>query len=174
MSFWAQWRMPAEYELLIGFYDLTGYQRYAEKTDAVELLGLMAGYFVLTGTILREAGGYLVKTMGDAGLAVFPAERTDAGVLAFREIRRQGNAWLTERGYPAHVYIKLHVGRVAVGRVGDIVDVYGKVVNTAAVLASKGLAMTPDVFRRLTPETRQLFKKHTPPISYIASEDFRP
>ena len=32
MSFWTQLRMPTERELLVGFYDLAGYMRHAEKT----------------------------------------------------------------------------------------------------------------------------------------------
>jgi hypothetical protein len=32
MSFWTQLRIPTERELLVGFYDLAGYMRHAEKT----------------------------------------------------------------------------------------------------------------------------------------------
>jgi hypothetical protein len=56
----------------------------------------------------------------------------------------------------------------------EIVDVYGKTVNVAAALPSSGLAITPAVFRSLQAETRKLFKKHTPPISYIDADDPRP
>jgi hypothetical protein len=31
--------------------------------------------------------------------------------------------------------------------------------------------MTPPAFRALSPETRKMFKKHTPPVTYIALED---
>jgi hypothetical protein len=40
-------------------------------------------------------------------------------------------------------------------------------VNIAATLKSNDLAITPQLFRRLNPDTRKLFKKHTPPITYI-------
>jgi hypothetical protein len=35
------------------------------------------------------------------------------------------------------------------------------------LLKTQGFAITPEVFRKLTPETRKLFKKHTPPVTYI-------
>jgi class 3 adenylate cyclase len=178
MFFWTELRVPTEHELLIGFYDLTGYMRYADKAEPRPLLDLMAGYFHLTGQILADAGGRLIKAMGDAGLAAFPAELVDAGVLAFQSLQRQGDAWLAGQGYKTHAVVKLHLGPVAIGMVGgpglEIVDVYGLTVNTAAQLPSTGLAMTPTVFRRLAPATRQLFKKHTPPVSYICVEDSRP
>jgi hypothetical protein len=121
-----------------------------------------------------DAGGRLFKTLGDAGLVAFPAELADAGVLALRAVQHEGDAWLARRGFKSRAIVKLHLGPVALGRVGspgeEALDIYGKTVNTAATIPSTGLAMTPAVFRRLSPETRQLFKKHTPPITYIDAE----
>ena len=178
MSYWTELRLPTERELLVGFYDLTGYTRYAEKTEAGEVLAAMTGYFALTGRILDDAGGRLIKTLGDAGLAAFPAELVDAGVAAFRAVQREGDEWLARHGYKSKAIAKLHLGPVAIGLVGapgrEVIDVYGRIVNAAATLPSTGLAITPAVFRRLAPATRELFKKHTPPISYIGVEDFRP
>ena len=178
MSHWSELRLPTECELLVGFYDLTGYMGYAERTEPRQLLNTMTGYFALSGSILRDAGGHLVKTMGDAGLAVFPAELVDAGVMAFQAVRAAGDEWLGRQGYKTRAIVKLHLGPVALGRVGapgaEILDVYGKTVNIAATLSSTGLAMTPAVFRRLAPDTRKLFKKHTPPVTYIDVADLRP
>ena len=178
MSFWTDLRVPTEHELLVGFYDLTGYMRYADQVEPQDLLGTMAGYFALTGQIIADAGGRLIKTLGDAGLAAFPAELVDDGVLAFRAVQSDGDAWLAARGYRSRAIVKLHLGPVALGLVGgpgaEIIDVYGKTVNIAATIPSTGLAMTPSVFRRLAPAMRTLFKKHTPPVTYIDAEDARP
>ena len=78
MSFWTDLRVPTYHELLVGFYDLTGYTRYIEQTEPRQVLETMAGYFALTGQILGDAGGRLIKTIGDAGLAAFPIEAVDA------------------------------------------------------------------------------------------------
>ena len=51
MSFWTDLRLPAEHELLVGFYDLHGYMRYAEASEPRPLLDLMTGYFACTGQI---------------------------------------------------------------------------------------------------------------------------
>ena len=178
MSFWTELRMPTERELLVGFYDLAGYMRHAEKTEPQELLATMAGYFARTGQIVGDAGGRLIKTLGDAGLVAFPAEAVDAGVLALRSVQSTGREWLGQHGFKTSIIVKLHLGPVAIGRVGspgeEIIDVYGKTVNVAAALSSSGLAVTPAVFRSLQAETRKLFKKHTPPISYIDAADPRP
>jgi class 3 adenylate cyclase len=178
MSFWTDLRVPTEQELLIGFYDLRGYMRYAETAEPRQLLDIMSGYFAVTGQIIQDAGGRLIKTLGDAGLAAFPADLVDTAVGAFQSLQSQGRDWLAERNYKSHVIVKLHLGPVALGRVGgpgeEIIDVYGKTVNVAASLPNSGLAMTPAVFRSLQPDTRKLFKKHTPPITYIDAADPRP
>jgi class 3 adenylate cyclase len=138
----------------------------------------MAGYFARTGQIVGDAGGRLIRTLGDAGLVAFPADAADAGVLALRSVQSAGREWLGQRGFKTSIVVKLHLGPVAIGRVGspgeEIIDVYGKTVNVAAALSSSGLAVTPAVFRSLQAETRKLFKKHTPPISYIDAADPRP
>jgi len=178
MSFWTDLRLPCEQELLIGFYDLTGYRRQAEASEPMPLLDLMSGFFATTGRIVTDAGGRLIKTMGDAGLVAFPAALTDAGVRTLQAVQTEGRDWLAARGWRSRVVVKLHLGPVAVGRIGspgeEIIDVQGKTVNVAASLPSAGLAMSPAVFRSLEPQTRHLFKKHTPPVTYISVDDVRP
>ena len=178
MSFWTDLRLPAEHELLVGFYDLHGYMRYAEASEPRPLLDLMTGYFACTGKIVAGTGGRLIKTLGDAGLVAFPADHVDAAIQAMRALRMTGRDWLGQCGFKTDILIKLHIGPVAVGRVGspgeEIIDVYGRTVNIAAALPSTGLAVTPAVFRSLQADSRKLFKKHTPPITYIDAEDHRP
>jgi class 3 adenylate cyclase len=158
-------------DLLIGFYDITKYTQYCRAHDDEHILNLMQSYFTLTGDILVAANGLLVKTIGDAGLVAFQAEDCDQGVRAFLDVKREGDAWLTDNGMPGKAEVSLHVGPVACGMVGaaghERFDVYGKTVNTAATLESHGFAMSQQVFRKLKPETRKMFKKHTPPVSYI-------
>ena len=72
MSFWTDLRLPCEQELLIGFYDLKGYMRFAEASEPSHVLELMTGYFALTAKIVQGASGRLIKTMGDAGLVAAP------------------------------------------------------------------------------------------------------
>jgi hypothetical protein len=42
MSFWTELSVPTEKELLVGFYDLTGFGRYAAKTEPQHLLAIMS------------------------------------------------------------------------------------------------------------------------------------
>lgn len=97
----------------------------------------MEGYFDLTGGILKAAGGRLVKTIGDAGLGVFPADETGPGVDAFGRLKDDGDAWLLEHGVRCRAVVKVHVGTVVCGPVGPPgdkrFDIYGRTVNTASL-----------------------------------------
>ncbi len=136
---------PTELEVLVGFFDLTGFMRLAQKPELVELLQLMAGYFELSQDIIETGGGWLVKTIGDAGLAAFPAEWTDDGV---RTMLR-----LTAQDVRSEAVVKLHDGKVACGMVTGRRDIYGHTINLAAVMESTGFAMSSQTFRKLAPET---------------------
>jgi class 3 adenylate cyclase len=165
---------PTELEALVGFFDLTGFMRLAQKPEPVELLQLMVGYFELSQDIIGTGGGWLVKIIGDAGLAAFPAEETDTGVRTMLQLKEEGDAWLAGRGLRSEAVVKLHVGRVACGMVAGRRDIYGHAINLAAFMESTGFAMSSQTFRKLSPETRKLFKKHTPPVSYIPVEAAHP
>jgi class 3 adenylate cyclase len=82
---------------------------------------------------------------------------------------------MESRGIPCRHRIKAHFGAAVCGPIGTKTekrfDVYGQSVNTAATLKSNGMAISPQVFRKLDPETRKLFKKHTLPVTYIPVEE---
>ena len=136
---------PTELEVLVGFFDLNGFMRLAQKPELFELLQLMAGYFDLSQDIIETGGGWLVKTIGDAGLAAFPAEWTDDGV---RTMLR-----LTAQDVRSEAVVKFHDGKVACGMVAGRPDIYGHTINLAAVMESTEFAMSSQTFRKLAPET---------------------
>lgn len=90
-----------------------------------------------------------------------------------------GDAWLRDAGYGGHVRTVMHAGTAAVGRIGaegrEQLDVIGSDVNIVGAMRADGrFAVTPALFRKLSADKRKLFKKHTPPVSYIGLDDPRP
>ncbi len=175
MTTWFDLTQPTEMDLLVGTYDLTGYVKYCRTVPTRTVFELLAGYFDFTGGIIADAGGRFVKAIGDHGLTAFQAENADWGVQAHLDVQKRGNTWLKENDYPGHARIGLSLGSVTCGPLGAPgqahFDIIGSNVNIAITMDTEGFAMTPAVFRALEPETRKLFKKHTPPITYIAQTD---
>ncbi len=171
MEYFQKPAQTIEQEMLIAFFDLTGFARFSKKLSAKEVFNLMSNFYELVGDIVESAGGIVVKFIGDAGLLAFPATRIDEGVIALYDLKEKGDTWLSEKGFNSKNIIKAHFGSVVCGPIGTKsekrFDVFGQTVNTASVLKSNGLALSQQVFRKLKPNTRKLFKKHTPPITYI-------
>ena len=179
MSYWTELQLPTERELVIGFYDLRGYTQYCQATESARAFEVMAGYHHLVSDIIARHGGLLIKLIGDAGMFAFPSEAADDAIHAVQAYRCEGNAWLLDQDYRGRVRTVLHAGPVAIGRIDaqgrELIDVIGSTVNIAGAMRSEGeIAITPALFRKLSAETRTLFKKHTPPISYIGVDDLRP
>ena len=166
---------PTELDVLVAFTDLSNFARYAQSCSARDLFDTVSSYYEIVGELVADSGGKIVKFIGDTCLAVFPDDEVDRGVDALLAIKENGDAWLTQRNIPCRHAISAHFGRVVCGPVGTRsekrFDLFGETVNLAATLRSRGFAMTPQVFRKLQKEKRRLFKKHTPPTTYIPVGD---
>ncbi len=179
MSFWTSLAVPSEQELVVGLYDLTKYTVYCERCTSAQALDLVTRYHALAGRIIHGNGGLLIKAIGDAGLFAYPGAQADDAIAAVQQLRSEGDAWLTGEGFPGYARTVMHVGPLSVGLIGgpgrEQLDIIGRTVNIVGAMRTSGaFAITPELFRRLSPESRQLFKKHTPPVSYIGIDDPRP
>jgi hypothetical protein len=50
-------------------------------------------------------------------------------------------------------------------------DILGETVNACFLLKGRGVVLSPQAFRALGPALRRLFKKHTPPVTYIPATE---
>ena len=168
-----------ETPLLIAFADLTRFTVNSACTPDAALAELMDGWYERVGARVVPAGGRVVKFIGDATLAVFPLERADDAVEALQQMRRDAATYFASHGWrDSRLVVKLHAGTVIAGPFGVAqdkrFDVIGTEVNVTARLVSNGFAMSPEAFRKLSPEARKAYKRHTPPQTYIPSGDERP
>ncbi|MBI4977695.1 MAG: adenylate/guanylate cyclase domain-containing protein [Spirochaetes bacterium] len=161
---------------LVAFTDVTGFTKAVEKKSLEAVAQFIAEYYRFIGEVIEQNGGEVIKFIGDAALIVFDEENTDTGVKALVSCKQKIDAWLKKQGLTSQVHIQCHCGEVMYGdfsyssRVMN--DVIGEAVNIAARIKSNGFAMTPQVFRKLSPATRKLFKKHTPPVTYIPLTEY--
>src|SRR5207237_10013877 len=116
--------------------------------------------------------------IGDAALLVFPEDAVDRGVEGLLQLKDTVDDLMQERGWDCRLAVKAHFGTTVAGPFGAAgakrFDVIGKAVNTAASLDSTGVTLSVEAFRKLSPDMRTRFKKHTPPITYLRNDDPRP
>ena len=160
-----------EQELVIATFDLTGYFRFSRTRPEREVMNLTSDYYEFVGDIIADGGGTVIKFMGDAGLLIYPAAEADRAVNNLLQLKNDGDAWLAKRKVPCENIVKAHVGKVFCGPFGTRsekrFDIFGMAVMDTFKLESHGLAISPELFRKLKPNTRKAFKKHTPPMTYI-------
>lgn len=134
-----------EIDAAILFCDLRGSTRLEEKMDRGDYIALLNHFFETTSNIVHRADGEVLKFIGDAVLAVFPAgnNRQTACTQALHSARRivqelsEGSG-----GLACECSIGIEFGRVTYGNVGseERLDftVIGQAANVAARLCDHG------------------------------------
>jgi adenylate cyclase len=133
---------------VLWFSDLRGYTTIADTTSPDAIIPLLNDYAEAVISSIHEAGGDVLKLIGDGVLAVFntedPADSCRRALRAEAELRRKIetlNASRAARGDPVtNVYLGLHIGDVFFGNIGsnERLDftVVGPAVNEVSRIAS--------------------------------------
>lgn len=133
---------------VLWFSDLRGYTTISDTADPEEIIPLLNDYADAVICAVHDAGGDVMKLMGDGTLAIFkaddPAEACAAALQAETALRvslKELNARRAGEGRPVtQVYLGLHIGEVFYGNIGstDRLDftVVGPAVNEVSRIAS--------------------------------------
>lgn len=165
--------LPADCErqtLVVAFFDLSRFAEWSSSDEDDHVARFLQAFYALAGKHAAQAGGRVVKFMGDAGLAVFAQERAEEAIFALCAFAQEARAVALEAGLDAYLNINVHVGPVLAGSFGvpgdQRYDVIGKTVNIAARLGRRGVTLSAQAFRCLSAESRKRFEKQMPPITY--------
>jgi adenylate cyclase len=136
-------------EAVIWYCDLRGFTRASDTLPGDAIITLLNDYFDTMGNIVTNAGGEILKFMGDGMLAIFPVpapgERSDTALRAARAAASAVDAMLvlnrirSAEGEPTVRFgLALHIGEVMFGNIGASrrldFTVIGPAVNHAARL----------------------------------------
>jgi adenylate cyclase len=165
----------SEVSLLIAFLDLSRFMAQSQRSDDLDVAETLDAFYERASAAVRAGGGRVVKFMGDAALVVFPEAAVDRGVETLLALKNSVDELMVQRRWDCRLIVMAHFGTAIAGGYGEAddkrYDIIGKAVNITATLESTGVTLSAEAFRKLGPELRTRFKKHTPPISYIRVED---
>ncbi len=154
----------------IAFFDLSRMAEWTSPEEDEQVAGFLQEFYALAASHLEPAGGKIVKLMGDAGLVVFPEEAVEQGVFALADLAEAARTAGLKRGFDVYLNVSVHFGPALAGTFGppgqERFDVIGKTVNIAARLGRRGLTLSQQAYRCLSPEARERFQKITPPTTY--------
>jgi len=128
--------------LTVLFTDLKGSTELYERVGDLLAYDLVRAHFKVLGEVVRDQGGAVVKTIGDAIMATFPTpERGVAAALSMRDAMQRLNR---ERGSDdLLVKIGMHVGPCLAVMLNERLDYFGQTVNIASRV--QGLATEPQI-----------------------------
>ncbi|HVJ21795.1 MAG TPA: adenylate/guanylate cyclase domain-containing protein [Polyangiaceae bacterium] len=163
--------VPAKRVIVV--IDLTNFARaFQERSDA-QLAAFLDSYYALCEEKLAApgVGGRIVKFMGDACLAVFPAELAGAAVSAVVHLQHDLDALTREQALPFAMGANIHMAELVEAELGGgssrRADVIGRGVNQAFLLGrGAGVRISEPVYRSLASGERSPWTKHKPPAVY--------
>jgi class 3 adenylate cyclase len=142
-------RRPTQEEVTLVFTDLVEFSRWALRVGDDATLKMLRWVAQVVEPPLLEAGGQVVKRMGDGIMAVFP---DPAAAIAAVRAARTALEGVEVEGYTPTMRVGIHSGRPQ--KIGS--DWLGVDVNIAArVMESAGkggVLVSGSTLRRLTPE----------------------
>ncbi len=162
-------------ETVLWFSDLCGFTTISDEAAPEEIIPLLNDYAALVISALHEAGGDVLKLIGDGTLAIFRGgDRAEAcraalrAQLAVETGLAELNARRQAEGHPVTTLrLGLHVGEVFYGNIGsdERLDftVVGPAVNEVSRIVSMGRSVGQDLLvsqefvETLPAEERQAF-----------------
>lgn len=119
--------------LALLFSDLTGSTALYERVGDARAFAIVEDHFRIMAEAISKHGGAIVKTMGDAVMASFPAARE--AVAAALEMIAAHDAKYASMGLG--VKIGVHAGPCLAVRANDRLDYFGTTVNVSARLQAQ-------------------------------------
>jgi TolB-like protein/class 3 adenylate cyclase/Tfp pilus assembly protein PilF len=131
----------------VWFADIVGFTALSSRDEDAALL-LVNTFQAITRKVVAEAGGTVVKFLGDGGLAVFPS--ADGAVRAGLAVQREFQTRSAAAGNAASLRVGVHLGEVVSAPDGDV---YGDGVNTAARIQHEAepgqVVVSEDIWRQI-------------------------
>lgn len=167
---------PITKEHIISIYDLENFLQISKKLDTEDVFNLLNELQILIIQSLTEYEPTIIKNIGDSNLFVFTVENIDNKILALFNLKQKIEDFLKSKGFTSKASFSSHIGKITLGEFGvepyKSIHAFGDSINIAFKMNGqpfKGrFTISPQLFRRLLPESRKLFHKYSPPTVYTA------
>ncbi|MGO8693913.1 MAG: adenylate/guanylate cyclase domain-containing protein [Rectinemataceae bacterium] len=132
-------------DMTILFADIRSFTTLSESMSPQENFRFLNSYRSHIGPIVRQAGGFIDKYVGDAIMALFPdpPERALEASIAMQRALAVYNGYRANSGYqPVRIGIGLHRGTMTLGTIGEKGRMDTSVIPDAVNIASRLESMT--------------------------------
>jgi len=144
MKHWNQISKVEERILVVAFSDISNFAKIVNGMSNIETFAFLQKYRDLAEPIITKYEGKIIKQIGDALLIVFLESKAKDAKASFKELESSINTFLSDYTKTGKLNIGATIGKVAIGLLSPskTLDIAGKVVNEAAKLNRKGIALS--------------------------------
>lgn len=162
------------FQLLV-FGDLTNFVSICKSLSDEKVFSLLQEIAEIYFKFAESYQGKVIKFMGDGVFMTFPEEKISSAVSSLFHLKEQIEDFLLKKAIKSKLGLSVHYGEIVSGNLGNKefphYDVIGQNVNTLFLMNGKPftgrLVISPQAFRKLSPEARKSFHKFTPQIYYV-------
>ena len=132
-------------EMTVFFSDIRGFTALSESLSPQENFNLLNSYLQNVNPIIREHHGFIDKYIGDAIMALFPHDSTDAlsaAVKLYQQVGRYNQGREKANFKPIQIGIGLHRGDLILGTIGESDRMQTTVIADAVNVASRMEGLT--------------------------------
>lgn len=128
-------------EAVVAVLDVCTFMKGTAGLAPAQVFELLDRFAETVGTHVSNAGGSLVKCIGDALLVYFPREHAAEGVAALRQAKIIADTMWGSVNPACRVMLRIHAGPIACGLLGPVgakhFDVIGNTVNELFCMKSR-------------------------------------
>lgn len=162
--------LSEQQEYFVALFDLTNFGSFYKNNSPQLVLEFLQEFSEISLKAVEKFGGKVIKFSSDSGIAAFPSDKVDQGVRAMIHLKSEIDQWVQKKIPGSQLAMNAHVGPAAIGSFkNNTLEIVGEAVSMVYSMGKKQFAISPQTFRKLTPETRKEFHKFTPPIVYRRS-----
>ena len=157
-----------EQQLVMVVTDLARFTRAVSGMNALEIAGLLDRVYEGTVPILTDAGGRIVKYLGDGYFVVASPEAASTIVAAVVACDAVVKQVASELNLDLEFGANIHLSSVAAGEFSDgTYDVIGVgSIHAFRMGSGAGIRISEPVYRKLASAERSVWNKYQPPTTY--------
>jgi class 3 adenylate cyclase len=144
---------PQECTLIVAMVDIAGFAKACEGKPDMDIFRMLNKFYYIVGKVVGNAGGAVLKFMGDSALMVFTEEKAKPAVTSLRELKILTQPIWTEFDPTCRVRTKAEVCTVVCGPMGmeKRMDIIGNSLNRFFAASWDGTELSREL-RRLVEE----------------------
>jgi adenylate cyclase len=160
-----------EQQLVMVVTDLVRFTRAVSGMNALQIAELLERVQAATVPLITNAGGRVVKFLGDGYYAIAPVDAAAAIVAAVGECVEAVDQIAEELDLDLELSANIHVSSIAVGEFSDgTFEAIGMgSIHTFRMGAGAGIRISEPVYRKLASADRGTWTKYQPPAVYTWS-----